>query len=61
MVEQKKPLRTVAALYGVSHETIRRIIRHVQQLCGHQEAELCSNCHTTEALCAIGRIDTQLA
>jgi len=36
IVEQKEPLRTVAAAYGVSYETIRRIIRaaakeHVQQ------------------------------
>ena len=31
MVEQKEPLRTVAATYGVSHETIRRIILHVQK------------------------------
>jgi hypothetical protein len=36
VVEQKEPLRTVAAAYGVSHETIRRLIRaatnvHVQQ------------------------------
>jgi hypothetical protein len=38
VVEQKKPLRTVAAAYGVSHETIRFIIRHVQQRRGQQEA-----------------------
>ena len=31
VVEQKEPLRTVAAAYGVSHETIRRIMRHGQQ------------------------------
>ena len=31
VVEQKEPLRTVAASYGVSHETIRRIMRHVQK------------------------------
>jgi hypothetical protein len=36
IVEQKEPLRTVAAAYGVSNETIRRLIRattkaHVQQ------------------------------
>jgi hypothetical protein len=35
VLEQKEPLRTVADAYGVSHETIRRIIRaapkeHVQ-------------------------------
>jgi hypothetical protein len=27
VVEQKEPLRTVAAAYGVSHETIRRLIQ----------------------------------
>jgi hypothetical protein len=27
VVEQKEPLRTVAAAYGVSHETIRRVVR----------------------------------
>jgi hypothetical protein len=31
VVEQKKPLRTVAAEYGVSHETIRRIVLYVQK------------------------------
>ena len=31
VVEQKEPLRTVAAAYGVSHETIRRIMLHVQK------------------------------
>jgi len=36
IVEQKEPLRTVAVAYGVSHETIRRLLRaaakeHVQQ------------------------------
>src|SRR5213078_1293361 len=36
VVEQKEPLRTVAAAYGVSPETIRRLLRaatkeHVQQ------------------------------
>jgi hypothetical protein len=31
VVEQKEPLRSVAAAYGVSHETIRRIMRHVQK------------------------------
>ena len=35
VVEQKEPLRTVAAAYGVSHETVRRLMRaatkeHVQ-------------------------------
>ena len=38
VVEQKEPLRTVAAAYGVSHETIRRIILHVQKQHGQQEA-----------------------
>ena len=38
VVEQKEPLRTVAAAYGVSHETIRRIIRHVLKQRGQQEA-----------------------
>jgi hypothetical protein len=37
VVEQKEPLRTIAAGFGVSHETIRRIMRHVQQLRGQQE------------------------
>jgi len=36
VVEQKEPLRTVA--YGVSHETIRRIVLHVQQQRGQKEA-----------------------
>jgi hypothetical protein len=31
VVEQKEPLRTVAAAYGVSYETIRRIVFHVQK------------------------------
>ena len=38
VVEQKEPLRTVAAAYGVSHETIRRILLHVQKQRGQQEA-----------------------
>lgn len=38
VVEQKKPLRTVAAEYSVSHETIRRIILYVQKQRGQQEA-----------------------
>ena len=38
VVEQKEPLRTVAAAYGVSHETIRRIVRHVQKQRGQQES-----------------------
>ena len=38
VMEQKEPLRTVAAAYGVSHETIRRILLDVQQQRGQQEA-----------------------
>ena len=38
VVEQKEPLRTVAAAYGVSHETIRRIIAHILNQRGQQEA-----------------------
>jgi hypothetical protein len=38
VVEQKEPLRTVAAAYGVSHETIRRILLHTHQQRGQQEA-----------------------
>jgi len=38
VVEQKDPLRTVAAAYDVSHETIRRIMRHVKNQRGQQEA-----------------------
>ena len=38
VVEQKEPLRTVAAAYGISHETIRRIMLHVQKQRGQQEA-----------------------
>ena len=34
VVEQKEPLRTVAAAYGVSHETIRRIMLYVHQQLG---------------------------
>jgi hypothetical protein len=37
VVEQKEPLRTVAAAYGVSHETIRRIMLRVQMQRGLQE------------------------
>jgi len=37
VVEQKEPLRTVAAAYGVSHETIRRIMIHVQKQGGQKE------------------------
>jgi len=38
VVEQKEPLSTVAAAYGVSHETIRRIILHAHKKRGQQEA-----------------------
>jgi len=38
VVEQKEPLRIVAAVYGVSHETIRRIVLHVQKQRGQQDA-----------------------
>ena len=38
VVEQKESLRTVAAAFGVSHETIRRIMRHVKNQRGQQEA-----------------------
>ncbi len=38
VLEQKEPLRTVAADDGVSHETIRRIIRHILKQRGQQEA-----------------------
>jgi hypothetical protein len=38
VVEQKESLRTVAADYGVSHETIRRIMLHVQKQRGQQDA-----------------------
>ena len=37
VVEQKEQLRTVAAEYGVSHETIHRIMRHVKNQRGQQE------------------------
>jgi hypothetical protein len=38
VVEMKEPLRIVAAAYGVSHETIRRIMIHVQKQRGQQDA-----------------------
>ena len=38
VVEKKEPPRTVAAAYGVSHETIRRLMHHVQKQGGQQEA-----------------------
>ena len=31
VVEQQESLRTVAAAFGVSHETIRRIVLHVRK------------------------------
>ena len=37
VVELKEPMRTVAAAYGVSRETIRCIMLHAQQ-CGRQDA-----------------------
>jgi hypothetical protein len=36
VVEQKEPLRTIAVAYGVSHETIRRILLQVQKQRGQQ-------------------------
>jgi len=38
VLEQKKPLRTIAAEYGVSYETIRCIMHHVQKQRGQLEA-----------------------
>ncbi len=38
VIEQKEPLRTVAAAYGVSHETIRRILLQAQKQRGQQQA-----------------------
>ena len=38
VIEQKESLRTVAAAYGLSHETIRRILLHTHQQRGQQEA-----------------------
>ena len=37
VVEQNEPLRSVAAAYGVSYETIRRIMLHVHKQGGQQE------------------------
>jgi hypothetical protein len=37
VAEQKEPLRTVAAAYGVSHETIRRMLLYVQKQSGQQD------------------------
>src|SRR5438132_2117755 len=39
VMEQKEPLRTVAAAYGVSPETIRRLLLHAQKPHGQQEAQ----------------------
>ena len=39
VVEQKEPLRAVAAAYGVSHETIRRLIRAATKEHVPQEAQ----------------------
>jgi hypothetical protein len=38
VVENKESLRAIAQEYGVSHETIRRIMLHVQKQRGQQEA-----------------------
>ena len=38
VMELKEPLRTVAVAYGVSHETIRRILLHAQKQCRQQES-----------------------
>ena len=38
VVEQKESLRTVAATYGVSPETIRRLLLQTQKPHGQQEA-----------------------
>jgi Zn-dependent peptidase ImmA (M78 family) len=39
VVEQKEPLRTVAAAYGVSHETIRRLMRAATNVQVQQETQ----------------------
>jgi hypothetical protein len=39
LVEQKEPLRTVAAAYGVSHEMRRRIIHAAPKVPVQQEAQ----------------------
>src|SRR6266478_4704655 len=39
VVEQKEPLRSIAAAYGVSHETIRRLIRAATNVHVQQEAQ----------------------
>jgi hypothetical protein len=38
VVENNEPLRAIAMEYGVSHETIRCIMLHVQKQGGQQEA-----------------------
>jgi len=38
VVEQKEPLRKVAAAYGISPETIRRLLLQTQKPHGQQEA-----------------------
>jgi len=38
VVENDEPLRKVADEYGLSHETIRRLILHAHQQRGQQEA-----------------------
>jgi hypothetical protein len=38
VVENNESLRAIAQEYGVSHETIRRIMHHVQKQRGQQEA-----------------------
>ena len=40
VLEQKEPLRTVAAAYGVSHETIRRSTKDATKEHVQQEAQL---------------------
>jgi hypothetical protein len=59
--DNNESLRQVADEYRVSHETIRRIMFHAQKQRGQLDAQLCSDCHTTEALCALGLISTQTA
>jgi hypothetical protein len=49
VVEQKESLRTVADAYGVSHETIRRIMLHVKKQGGPQESNGTSTVHPTMA------------
>jgi hypothetical protein len=38
VVENNEPIRRVAQEYGVSHETIRRLLLHTHQQRGQQEA-----------------------